>query len=184
MSKITGAGIGFALVFIIFKCIYFVSGLHYTNYNLVILTNIICVLLAVGLGMYMARDKNNKLLASGMERMKAGMRSGAIYAIVVSGFVYVYYNNIDKKFFRDKIQARVELATKADFPTLQKNNPDKLANQTHADFIDAEREQAELWFSPFMVSTLTLVALMVCSMIYSVVMNVIFKNLFFKTGFK
>jgi type IV secretory pathway TrbF-like protein len=184
MSKVTGAGVGLALVFVILKCLYYVSGLHYTNYNLVILTNIVCVLLAVGLAMYMARDKNGKLLALGLDRIKAGMRGGAVYAIIVSTFVYFYYNNIDKKFFKDKIKARVELATKADFPTLQKNNPDKLANKTHADFIDDEREQAELWFSPFMVCTLTLVALMVCSMVYSLVLNVIFKNLFFKTGFK
>ncbi len=184
MSKITGAGIGFALVFIILKCIYFVTGLHYTHYNLVVLSNIICVLLAVGLGMYMARDKNNKLIANGLERIKSGMRGGAVYAIIVSTFVYFYYNNIDKKFFEDKVAARVKMAQDVNFPELQKGNIEKLGNKTHADFIDDEREQALLWFSPFMVSTLTLVSLIICAMIYSVVLNVIFKNLFFKTGFK
>lgn len=184
MSRVTGSGIGLALVFIILKCIYFVTGVHYTHYNLIVLTNIICVLVAVGLAMYMARDKDNKLLALGLDRIKAGMRGGAVYAIIVSTFVYFYYNNIDKKFFEDKVKARVELATKVNFPELQKNNLDKLANSNHADFIDEERKQAELWFSPFMVSTLTLVSLIICAMIYSLVLNIIFKNLFFKTGFK
>src|ERR1700752_3357063 len=100
MSKITGAGIGMALVFIILKCIYFVTGLHYTNYNIVVMTNIVCVLMAVGLAMYMARDKNGKLLALGLDRIKAGMRGGSLYAIIVSSFVYFYYNNLHKKFFK------------------------------------------------------------------------------------
>lgn len=180
MSKTIGAGVGFALVFIILKCVYFVTGLHYTHYNLIILTNIVCVLLAVGLGMYMARDKNNKMLSSGLDRIKAGMRGGAVYAIIVSTFIFFYYNNIDKKFFNDKIKERVKMAEQADFEKLKLNNPEKLGQKTHRDFVDDEKKQAELWFSPFMVSSLTLGALIVCSIMYSVVMNIIFKNLFFR----
>lgn len=180
MSKATGAGVGLALVFIILKCVYYLTGLHYTHYNLIILTNIVCVLLAVGLAMYMTRDKNNKLLNTGLERIKAGMRGGAVYAIVVSVFVFVYYNNIDQRFFKDKIQQRVKLAEQANFELLKKNNPEKLANKNQRDFIDDERKQAELWFSPIMVSSLTLAALVVCSLLYAVVLNLIFKNLFFR----
>lgn len=180
MSKVTGTGLGLALVFIILKCVYFITGLHATQYNLVILTNIVCVLLAVGLGMYMARDKNNKLLSSGIARIKAGMRSGAIYAIVVSVFVYVYYNNIDKKFAADRIQQRTEWAEKLDFKQVQRDNPDAWGHKTRGDFLDAQKEQATLFYSPFMITTVTMVSLIICAMLYALVLNIIFKNLFFR----
>jgi hypothetical protein len=183
MSKTTGAGVGFALVFIIVKCIFFVTGFQYTHYNFVILVNIVCVLLAVGLGMYVAREKNGQLLSLGIARIKAGMRGGAIYAIVVSIFVFFYYNNIDKKFGEDKVKERVQWAEKLDFKQIRKDNPDAWAHKNQRDFIDEQKENAQLFFSPFMITTVTLISLMIVSMIYSVVMNVIFKNLFFKARF-
>lgn len=185
MSKTTGAGIGLALVFIILKCIYFLTDMHYNHYNIVVLTNIVCVLLAVGLAMYVTRDKNNQILRAGIERIKAGMRGGAIYAIIVSTFVFFYYNNIDVKFRTTMIKARVDYAEsmKPKYAELQKNNPQKLANKQHWEFVQMEKEQAELWFSPFMICTLTLVSLMVISMLYAVVLSFIFKNYFFRPKF-
>lgn len=183
MSKVTGAGLGLGLVFIILKCIFFITDIQLYHYNLVVLANILCVMLAVGLGMYVARDKNNQLLRNGIDRIKAGIRGGAVYTIVISVFIFFYYNNIDKKFFETMKKERVEMAEKADFKTLQQQHPEKLKHKSHGDFIDMEREQAELWFSPFMISTLTLVGTLICAMIYSVIVNLIFKNLFFKPKF-
>ncbi|HYG52158.1 MAG TPA: hypothetical protein VD905_14705 [Flavobacteriales bacterium] len=180
MNKTTGAGLGFALVFITLKCIFFITGFQYTHYNFVILANIVCVLLAVGLGMYVAREKNNRMLSSGIARIKAGIRGGAIYALVVSIFVFFYYNNIDKKFGQDKIKERVQWAEKMDFKQVQRDNPDAWGNRSRGDFIDEQKANAELFFSPFMITTVTLISLMIVSMIYAVVMNIIFKNLFFK----
>ncbi len=180
MSKVTGAGLGFALVFIILKCVYFITGVHYTNYNLVILTNVICVMFAVGLGMYVARDKDNKLLLNGIQRIKAGIRGGAIYALTIAVFVFIYYSSIDKKFFDDKIKERVKYAEKADFAKLQKEFPEKLEGKSKGDFIDMEKKQAQLWFSPFMICTITLMGTLLTAMLYAVVMNIIFKNLFFE----
>jgi hypothetical protein len=176
MSKVTGAGIGIALIFIILKCVYFITGIHYTNYNLIILTNVVCAMMAVGLGMYMARDKKGNFLTIGIERIKAGMRGGAIYTVIISLFVYFYYGSIDKKFFADKITERVHYAEQADFELLKTNNPEKLGNKSRGDFIDMEREQAELWFSPFMISTITMLGTLVTSMLYALVLNIIFKN--------
>jgi len=180
MNKVTGAGLGFAFVFIILKCIYFLTGIQYNHYNIVILTNIVCVLLAVGLGMYMARDKDNRLLSSAIERIKAGARSGAVYALVVSVFVYFYYNNIDKKFATDKIKERVLFAEKQDFAKIQKENPEAWGSRSRGDFIDYHRDQATLFFSPFMITTVTMISLIVCAFMYSLVLNVIFKNLSFR----
>lgn len=176
MSKVTGAGVGIALVYVILKCIYFITGLHYTNYNLVILSNIICAMLAVGLGMYVARDSKGDFLTKGIERIKAGMRSGSVYAISISIFVFFYYKSIDKKFFGDKINERVVMAQNADFETLKKEHPEKLADKNHQDFIDMEREQAQLWFSPFIISTITLLGTLLTEMLYALVLNIIFKN--------
>lgn len=180
MSKVTGAGVGFAFVFIIFKCIYFLTGVQYSHYNIVILTNIVCVLLAVGLGMYMARDKENRLLSSGIARIKAGVRSGAMYALVVSVFVYFYYNNIDKKFAADKVKERTAWAEKQDFDQIKRNNPDAWGSKSRGDFLDDQKKQAVLFFSPFMITTVTMMSLIVCSFLYALVLNIIFKNLFFK----
>lgn len=183
MSASLRGGLTGAAIFIIIKCLLFVNGTHDKYYNLVILSNIACVLIAVVSGMWWARDKHGKIFSNGLDRMKAGMRSGAVYAIIVSVFVYLYYNNIDKEFVQKKVQERVRLAEKADFTVLQKQNPEKLQEKNRADFIDDERESAELWYSPFMICTLTLVGLMVVAMIYSIVVSLFFKYLFFKPKF-
>lgn len=175
MSKSVSTGLVFAALFAIFKCILFLSGIHNEWYNLVPMVNIAMVLLACGVGIWLTRDKNGNLPVSILEKIRAGMRSGMVYAVLTFAFVFVYYKNIDKQFTLDRINTRIKLAAELNFTKIQEENPEKYAHKSRNDFLQDEKEQAQLWYSPIMNATLTLTGLMICSLLYSIILAFVLK---------
>lgn len=177
MSRSVTTGLFFAAVFAIVKCLLFLAGKHEPWYSLIPLLNIGLVMLACGIGMWYTRDTKGNFPNSMLDKIRAGMRSGMVYALFTALFVFVYYKSIDPMFTYKRIKERVEVASKMDFAKIQKENPEKYGNKSRNDFIQDEREQSELWYSPFMNATLTLTGLMVCSLFYSIILSFFFKLL-------
>jgi len=132
---------------------------------------------ACGIGMWLTRDAKGNFPAGALEKIRAGMRSGMVYAVFTALFIFIYYKSIDPLFVYNRIKERTTIAEKMDFTKIQKENPEKYANKSRNDFIHDEKEQAELWYSPFMNATLSLTGLMICSLFYSIVLSFFFKLL-------
>lgn len=166
MSAITKSALIFASVFIIVKLILFNTGLHNTNYVLVVFVNILCALLAMIIGLRMNFKENNEQ-KSYTELVKLTMRAAALYALIISAFAYLYYTKIDPEFISSRVEERMVLARAANFDQLKKDHPEKLRDMNREDFLQAEKENAELWFSPFFLTTLTMIGLILISLFYS-----------------
>ncbi|MFI5204923.1 MAG: DUF4199 domain-containing protein [Flavobacteriales bacterium] len=184
MSRAVTTGLFFAALFAIIKCLLFLTEKHEPWYSFIPLLNIGLVMLACGIGMWYTRDTKGNFPTSTLDRIRAGMRSGMVYALFTALFVFVYYKSIDPMFTYNRIKERVAVAEKLEFSKIQKDNPEKYGNKSRNDFIQDEREQAELWYSPFMNATLTLTGLMVCSLFYSIILSFFFKLLHSKRSLK
>lgn len=166
MSPTTKSAVIFSMLFIITKLVLFNTGLHESNYILVVFANILFVLLAMIMGLRM-NTKANPSEKNYTELVKISMRSAALYALLVSAFAYLYYTKIDPDFINSRVEERMVLARAADFDQLKKDHPEKLEGKNREDFLNDEKSNAELWFSPFFLSTLTLVGLILISLFYS-----------------
>lgn len=167
MSSTAKSAVIFAACFVIFKLIFFNTGLHDNNYVVVVFANILFVVLAMIFGLRFARKDNPEENRTYTQHVKTSMRAASLYAILISAFSYLYYSKIDQGFVQHRIEERMELARNVDFAELQKMNPEKLQGKNREDFLQAEKENAELWFSPFFLSTLTLMGLILISLFYS-----------------
>lgn len=156
----------FALLFVILKLTLFNMGKHEDLYVVVVFGNIFFILMTMIFGLRTWK-KANPGKRSYTDDVKITMQGAVLYVVLVSAFAYLYYTGIDKQFIATRIQERVEIAEKADFDELQKKHPEKLSGKTREDFIDEEREQAILWYSPFFMSTLMLMAGLIISLFYS-----------------
>ena len=96
---------------------------------------------------------------------KAGMRSAAIFAVLMSVFVLVYYSYIDTHYFEKMIDSRIELA-KSSLP----DNPDIK--------IDEVRKTGELFFTPRVHATITLFGLTATGAIYSFLLVLLTRKIY------
>ncbi|MEQ9064267.1 MAG: DUF4199 domain-containing protein [Vicingaceae bacterium] len=91
---------------------------------------------------------------------KAGMRSVAIFSLLLSVFVLVYYNYIDTHYFEFMIDDRMALAEKELI-----NNPDINLEQV--------RKTGEMLFTPRVHATITLFGLTAAGAVYTLLLVVL-----------
>ena len=110
----------------------------------------------------------NPEIRSFKEDVKSGMRIAALYAALMSVFVYVYYNNIDSQAFETFINTRLE------------NTQQAIDN---GETIDIERVEsvARFIFSPRTHATITLFGFLMAGTIYSLLISYFMRRM---PGFK
>lgn len=161
----------FALIYIIIKLVVFNLGKSVELFIPLILVNIMLILLAALFGLRAWKKSHKSQGDNFLEDLKCTMRNISVYALVVTAFVYVYYSAIDTD-FRQKLQDRqfAEI-TQEDFKEMQKNDPDMLKHKTLDDYKKLKKNEMELFTSPFMTSTLTLMGLILIGFFYSLLIS-------------
>ncbi len=134
--------------------------------------NLLLIVLVIGFTLYGNYLQGTKPFFP--TEMKASMRGISLYAIILSLFMFLYYNSIDSGFFDRKLDAfRYELEN-TDYNALPDiDNPLIVLEQTKEDFIKREMEKAQSFNTPFAWSTLTLIGIMIVGLIYSIAMVLI-----------
>jgi len=162
----------FGLLYVIFRLLYFYYGFDEDYYKYLVSINLLFIVLVIGFTLF-----NNYL--QGFKpffptEMKASMRGVSLYAIILSLFMFIYYNSIDSGFFDQKLDAfRYELENR-DYDALPDvDNPLKVLELSKTDFIEREMEKAQSFNTPFAWSTLTLIGIMVVGLAYSLGMVLI-----------
>jgi len=84
-----------------------------------------------------------------LQDVKSGMRIASLYALFMSAFVYLYYGFIDRSYFVQKAEQRIEL--------LEQQGID----------IEQANASMELVFTPFFQSTITLMGFILLGSFYA-----------------
>ena len=138
------------LASVIVKMLVYVTGNQFTSIGrFSIFINIFIVMLAVFLGI----REHKKVVGSSstyLEDVKVGMKAASWFAILLSIFVYVYYNYIDTEYFSILLEQRMETA----------------AAQEDVDLTKV-REAGQAFLSPFFQTTITLVGFVLIGAFYS-----------------
>ncbi|RLD27379.1 MAG: hypothetical protein DRI54_01170 [Bacteroidetes bacterium] len=151
---------------------YFYYGFGEDLYKYLVSINLLFIVLVIGLTLFNTYLKGFKPFFP--TEMKASMRGVSLYAIILSLFMFVYYNSIDSGFFDRKLDAfRYELEN-ADYDALPDiDNPLKVLELSKVEFVEREMEKAQSFNTPFAWSTLTLIGIVVVGLAYSLGMVLI-----------
>ena len=84
-----------------------------------------------------------------LQDVKAGMKVAALYAIMMTLFVYIYYKFIDTGYFQVKLENQLELARQNDLD------------------VEKAREMGEFALSAFFQSTVTMVGFLMLGSFYA-----------------
>lgn len=173
-----------ALVWIGFKLLGYQLGWNTPdNTTLFILTNMLGLLCAVSTGLYLQKRKgveDDNMLTD----IKNGMTSGVFYALIVSVFLYFYYEKIDPE-YNDKVIAEREMYFKTiiDDPVqlkkLKESNKD-LEVMTKEEILIKFRETPQMLFSGTFMMTFGMLSMLMLSTLYSIVVTVIFRKVLFR----
>lgn len=184
MTKPYQVGLLFAFSFIIVKMIAYFSGIWLLEMKPFAMINMLFLLAAIAMGLYRYLKNDSVKGEDFMKEIKKAMQAGIVYTIVVSGFLFIYYNNIHTEFF--------STIKKEQLDTLQKaiDNPVLLANMRRTngalelmepqEMLQERKKQLDQFMSPSFTVVITLMGMMLLSILYSIMTTLIFRKILFR----
>lgn len=176
-------GIIAAFIWIVLKLSMFYFGIFNENPIAGVLLNILGLLLAISIGLYLQKIRETEETNT-MIDLKNGMSAGFPYVLIVSVFIYFYYSKINPEYYAHQI-AENEI-------TIEKmvNDPVQLKkfkeSQEDAEVMTKEqienklKESSRKGASASFTATLSTLALLILATIYSLLVTIIFRRVFFK----
>lgn len=167
----------------IFKVIYHLVLPNTTNLTPSIFLNMLLLLTAISLGLYLHKKKEGYAEGNALSDIKSAMKAGVPYAVLISIFIYFYYSTINPSFNKNQI----EKAKSGIWNAI--NNPKSLAeikkqqsfevmtnNQIYNEMIKGPIS----FYKPSSTSILSLLSLILLSTIYSILVTIIFRSILFR----
>lgn len=158
----------FALIFsgvsILTKFLIFVSGKTFdlTIDSYAMYLNLFLILASIFLSIRYFKQKNTQSIF--LDDFKNGMKSAALFALMVSVYTFIHYKFIDDVYLTKRIENRMQMANSYD-ENLLKNNPKQF---TKIQFLEKEQAMSEFIFSPFNHASFVLFGYLIIGMIYSI----------------
>lgn len=159
-------GLTLAGIYTAAKLVFYTMGWQLEQFNLLIIINILCVVLAVFIALRETGAQNAEGSTSVLFDLKKAMQAAGTYAFAVALFLYIYYGHIDTAYVEMRYEQSMTLATEI------ANAPDfePPAGMTKDDYLERVSSQARNFVSPFTTSTITLVGLLITGALYSAFM--------------
>ncbi len=95
-------GLIFAAIWIAIKMVLFYTNAVGYDVKVPVLLNILCILLAISVGVFKLKRQQQEA-TSLMTDIKSGMTAGVPYALVVSVFLFFYYEKIDTNYIPHRV---------------------------------------------------------------------------------
>lgn len=178
----------FAATWILLKLLFmqfniFQDDIFYTG-----LINNFFLLTAIAIGLYYEKKKEGLGEGTALSDIKHAMIAGAPYALIVSIFMFFYYQDINPTFIESRSQERMDIVYKAmeresyvDSLKIQNQDLNVMTNEEIYAYIKNETESA---LSPKSLLTLSLLGLIVLGLTYSIFVTVIFRKILLRDYYK
>jgi len=173
-----------ALIWIGFKMLSFGVGWNVpSNTALFVMTNMLLLLAAVAIGLYLQKRKgveDDNILTD----IKNGMSAGVIYSMIISAFLYFYYEKIDPDYNRKMVAEREAyfqsvIDNPVELKKIKANNKN-LEIMSREEILQEFRKTPQMLFSGGFIMTYGVLAMLMLSTFYSVITAIIFRKVLFK----
>ena len=178
-------GLIFAAIWIGFKLILFSTLTGPDRYNLqpAILANILCLLLAITLGLYFHK-RNATEQSNALGDIKSAMGAGMIYTMIVTVFLYFYYSKIDPEYNQHQrseaaMQLEKMLNDPEEFKKLKGSNGEfevMSKDEIRASLITNQ----EAMYSTQAVTTIGLLGMLMLATVNSILISIVMRRVIFK----
>ena len=176
-------GIFFALIWMIAKLSFFLTGAFAYNVVPAVMFNIFCLLLAITVGLYRQKLKDTEA-GNALRDIKNAMSAGVPYAVLVSLFIFFYYSQIDPNFNEHQIaEAEVGIQKMLDNPTsfsnVKKSN-EAFEVMTKDEIYDKLIQGPRGFYSPLSTMTVSMLAMLLLTTINSIFITIVFRKIVFR----
>jgi len=178
-------GIVFALLWIATKMLFFYNGWNVREkLPVLVLLNILGCLLSIAVGLYYFK-KNDKEDGNALRDIKNGMTAGVPYTIIVSVFLYFYYEKIDPEYNKGEIanaemQILNALSTKQGLREIQESNQKYEVMGAKEIYAEMRQGPKNLYNAKFTM-TISLLSLLLLATINSILISIIYRRLIFRS---
>jgi len=192
-------GILFAAIWIASKMIFFITGITGKEIVPSVLLNILCMLLAISFGLYFQKRKeikdrfeaSKKALAgdvieesSMLSDIKNGLKAGVPYAIIVSLFIFFYYDTIDPDFNQHQIsEAEMGIQKLLDDPVeldkIRAENED-FEVMTKDEIYNSMVQGPRIFYNAKSTAIVSMLALLMLATLNSIFVAIIYRKVVFK----
>ena len=176
-------GVICAAVWIAVKMIFFYT--QPVGYDIVplVLINLFLLITAIGVGLFLQKMRDTEE-SNGLRDIKNGMTAGVPYAVIVSVFIYFYYEKIDPEFYEHRIAEEIyqidkDLDDPKKFAEIKKSNPDYEV-LSKEEIRQKAVKGAEGAFSPKSILPLSLLGLILMSALNSIFISIIYRRIVFR----
>lgn len=148
-----------------------------------VLINILGLLLAISIGLYLQKRKDTEE-TNAMHDIKNGLAAGFPYVLIVSIFIYLFYAKINPEYYAHQV-AENEIAIEkmvndpVELEKFKKSQPD--AEVMTKEEIELKlKESNKKGASAGFTATLSTLALLILATIYSILVTIIYRKILFK----
>ena len=172
-------GLLFAASFILIKGLFFLLDFSLEEIQPFVVLNMLLLTASIALTQYITNRKSDER-GNFLDDVKKGMRTGLPYSIVVSIFLFVYYNNIYPEFSENKVNnIKYELQKKEKIDEIRDSN-DALSNKSDNEIRSQMIENTTAMYSPKFTFVVSLLGLTLFSVINSIVLALIIRKVIFR----
>lgn len=184
MKKTVQYGILFGLAWILIKIVFHAIQDNGSNVTPVIFINMFLLLVAIAFGLFQHKKKEGYTSGNALSDIKSAMTVAIPYSVIVSLFLFIYYNNINPSYNQLKIkEADMTIDKDVDNPLILQ----KMKNDNEAfEVMSKEKIRKELkkgprnFYNAKSTSLISLLALMMLSTIYSIFITIVYRKVMFR----
>lgn len=173
----------FAIIWMAIKMTLYVTGAFKYDVVPAVMLNILCLLLAISVGLYMQKRRDTEG-GNALRDIKNAMSAGVPYAVLVSIFIFFYYSKIDPEFNAHQI-AEAEIGIEKMIST-----PEGLAEvkKSNAEFEVMPKDEIYQkliqgprgFYSPTSTMTVSMLAMLLLTTLNSIFITIIYRKIVFK----
>ena len=176
-------GLIFALIWITMKMIFFYSGTMQDQVVPAVMLNILCLLLAIAVGLY--KHKRDSIEEStALSDIKSAMSAGVPYALVVSIFIFIYYSQIHPEFNEHQIaEAEMGIQKMLEDPEalaeVKKSNAE-FEVMTNDEIFEQLVQGPRGFYNPTSTMTVSMLAMLLLATLNSIFVTVVYRKVVFR----
>lgn len=171
-------GLLFATIWIAVKMTALAFSFSLDDIKIFVFINMFLLTAAIAYSLYVTKrqERDSNLLND----IKTGMLAGVPYTVLLSGFLYFYYQTIYPEFNEKK---KAEIAQRLENPKLIKQiqtSAPGMQNKTKEEIIKQQMQQADSIYNAKFTMVVSLLALMVYSTLNSLMIAIIYRRIVFR----
>jgi hypothetical protein len=176
-------GIGFSLLWITVKMIFFWTGILGTDIAPAVLLNMLFLLLSISVGLYLHKRAETEF-GNALLDIKNAMTAGLPYVVIVSVFLYFYYAKIDPEFNQHQIaeaytSVEKKMADPDTFLEIKASN-ESFEVMSKEEILAQLKENLERNYSPSFTMTVSLLGLLLLATLNSLFVTIVYRRLVFR----